>query len=33
MIGLRRGVVFLFAVFFLGAAFFAVLRVFFMARC
>ena len=33
MIGLRRGVAFFFAGFFFGAAFFAALRVFFMARC
>lgn len=33
MIGLRRAVVFFFAAFFFGAAFRAVLRVFFMARC
>ena len=33
MIGLRRGVVFRFPAFFFGAAFFAVVRVFFMRRC
>jgi hypothetical protein len=33
MIGLRRVVVFLLAPFFFAEAFFAVLRVFFMARC
>lgn len=33
MIGLRRADVFFFASFFRGAAFFAGLRVFFMARC
>jgi hypothetical protein len=33
MIGLRRGVAFLFAAFFLGAAFLAGLRGFFIPRC
>ncbi len=33
MIGLRRAVVFFFALFFFAVVSFAILRVFFMARC